>query len=308
MTGAYACSITAPHALVTPVGIKRYTPRPGAFFGVSAGGAGSRGGARYDEAMTSDQLAQRDLLLADIRDAPDDDLPRLVLGDWLADLGDPRGEFIQIDVRLAQLEDGPRKQELEKRRRALLRDHAMAWLGPLLDLVSSWRWERGMLHVEARAERLLNSEGLATVRGEAFDWVEGLRLIAHHSLLGLSGFAEVVQRVSVLDLGGNDLPNMGARHILRASPRLGGLRWLGLADNQLGASGADCLVACRGLAGLTRLDLSGNPLGDDGVRALIESRHLNKLRYLGLHRVDLLPSTATSLQGRFGEAVVCVSS
>lgn len=39
--------------------------------------------------------------LAAIRAAPDDDAPRLVYADWLIERGDPRGELIQLQCRLA---------------------------------------------------------------------------------------------------------------------------------------------------------------------------------------------------------------
>jgi uncharacterized protein (TIGR02996 family) len=45
-----------------------------------------------------------DELLAAIRAEPEDDTPRLVLADWLEERGDPRGEFVRLQVRIAELE------------------------------------------------------------------------------------------------------------------------------------------------------------------------------------------------------------
>jgi uncharacterized protein (TIGR02996 family) len=40
-------------------------------------------------------------LLADVLARPQDDGPRLVLADWLAEQGDPRGELISLQIALA---------------------------------------------------------------------------------------------------------------------------------------------------------------------------------------------------------------
>ena len=48
-----------------------------------------------------------------IRAYPDDDVPRLIYADWLDEQGDPRGEFIRVQVALANLpDDGPPRRAL----------------------------------------------------------------------------------------------------------------------------------------------------------------------------------------------------
>jgi uncharacterized protein (TIGR02996 family) len=74
-------------------------------------------------------------LFADVAQNPDDDEIRQVLADALLERGDPRGEFIML-----QLSDGD-----PKRVRELLAEHAVEWLGPLAPLVRSredWRHYR----------------------------------------------------------------------------------------------------------------------------------------------------------------------
>ena len=65
-------------------------------------------------------------LLAELRAHPHDDAPRAVYADWLAERGDPRGEFIalQLERRRRLLAPGEAKRELE-----LLKKHAKAWVG-----------------------------------------------------------------------------------------------------------------------------------------------------------------------------------
>jgi uncharacterized protein (TIGR02996 family) len=70
-----------------------------------------------------------DALLDDVRRHPDDDAPRLVYGDWLADNGDPeRADFIRVQCRLARCEpDDPDRATLTARQDALLKQHEWDW-------------------------------------------------------------------------------------------------------------------------------------------------------------------------------------
>ena len=47
---------------------------------------------------------EAEAFLQRIRAFPDDDAPRLVFADWLDEQGDPRGEFIRVQIALAQLD------------------------------------------------------------------------------------------------------------------------------------------------------------------------------------------------------------
>lgn len=68
----------------------------------------------------------------DILEAPDDLNRYAVYADWLSDQGDPRGEFMHVQLRLE--EDGvPRAERvrLKQREAALLAQHRKEWLGEL---------------------------------------------------------------------------------------------------------------------------------------------------------------------------------
>jgi uncharacterized protein (TIGR02996 family) len=69
-------------------------------------------------------------LLAEVYAHPDDDAPRMVLADALLERGDPRGEFITL-----QLVRG-RNGEPTERERELLKKHGRSWLGPLATVLS----------------------------------------------------------------------------------------------------------------------------------------------------------------------------
>lgn len=95
--------------------------------------------------------------------APEDDGPRLVLADALQELGDPRGEFISLQLQR------PRSQRSERRMQKLLERHRREFLRGLAPVVmpdTTQRWERGFL---TEASVVLSGEQLdvpdwATVR------------------------------------------------------------------------------------------------------------------------------------------------
>ncbi len=98
--------------------------------------------------------------------APEDDGPRLVLADALQERGDPRGEFISLQLQK------PRAQRSERRMQKLLERHRADFLRALGSVVSSpdrhQLWDRGFL-----------SEASAVLRGdlcEVPDWATVRRL------------------------------------------------------------------------------------------------------------------------------------
>lgn len=74
--------------------------------------------------------------------APNDDAPREVLADLLLEQGDPRGEFISIQLREARGQATPAEVE---RARALVKQHGKQWLGSLRPAVSKAEFRRGFL-------------------------------------------------------------------------------------------------------------------------------------------------------------------
>ena len=91
---------------------------------------------RIDELRTATAAADRPgaELLAAIRAAPGDDRPRLVYADWLQERGDPRGEFIALQLASAGARSSERDARAQRRELVLLRDHVRSWLGPIGDV------------------------------------------------------------------------------------------------------------------------------------------------------------------------------
>ncbi|MDP1829859.1 MAG: TIGR02996 domain-containing protein [Archangium sp.] len=94
-------------------------------------------------------------LYAAVFAAPADDGPRLVLADALQERGDPRGEFISLQLQ------SPRAQRSERRMQKLLERHRGSFLRRLQPVVmpdSAQRWDRGFL-----------SEAAVVLHGEQVD-------------------------------------------------------------------------------------------------------------------------------------------
>jgi uncharacterized protein (TIGR02996 family) len=84
----------------------------------------------------------RDALEAAIRDNPDDLAAHSALADYLQEHGDPRGEFIAVQL---ALEDPKRtaaqRKKLQQQEQKLFRAHGRDWLGPTLD-AAGCHWDR----------------------------------------------------------------------------------------------------------------------------------------------------------------------
>jgi uncharacterized protein (TIGR02996 family) len=96
---------------------------------------------------------------------PDDDAPRLIYADWLEERGDPRAEFIRVQVELAAMaqpierkslygnpapeprnrKDAARLRTLWVRQAELLTRHCSKWVEPLVDEARGVIFERGFV-------------------------------------------------------------------------------------------------------------------------------------------------------------------
>lgn len=214
-----------------------------------------------------------------VRDAPDDDGPRLVYADWLDEQGDPRGEFIRVQCELARLpRDDPNRGELRARSDALQAEHVRTWVRDLTPFVSAVHFRRGFVDGVTMtlsdfcsfAGQVLRSYPVTRARIEEVGppvreelartspWQPALlaRLAACRSLAGFRS----------LDLSRNGIDD--SVRALARSPHLRGVRELDLSDNDIGDGGALELTASPFLDCLAALDLSSNRIGRAAVRAL----------------------------------------
>jgi uncharacterized protein (TIGR02996 family) len=100
-------------------------------------------------------MSDDDALLAAIRQAPDDDAPRLIYADWLDENGQPeRADFIRVQIELAR-QDSP---ELRKREAELLSAHHEAISGPLASRDLRFRFQRGFAFAFAKTTFLVGRQ------------------------------------------------------------------------------------------------------------------------------------------------------
>ncbi len=186
--------------------------------------------------------------LREIKDHPEDDTSRLVLADWLEEQGDPRGEFVRLQVERARLpEEEPRRKCLAARERQLLDEHAAAWVGPWQKAARRWEFQRGLLHVQPAAGNLAGVSD-ATLTHPATDWIDSLRL----SALGPETAAELFP-VNSIDLTGVLPLNLAD---VAAAPAFGGLRRLRLPGHLAAPGDANEFAPLADLPHLNTLELT----------------------------------------------------
>jgi uncharacterized protein (TIGR02996 family) len=133
-------------------------------------------------------------LLAQVGARADDDETRLVLADALMEKGDPRGDFIALQMR-AHRGESLAKAEVTRERK-LLKTHEKEWLGPVADLTNkpSRVWRRGFLEECSflpRGKFLTRAVGhpawatVRVLRMQSYDGAKGLDVILHPVLRGV---------------------------------------------------------------------------------------------------------------------------
>jgi uncharacterized protein (TIGR02996 family) len=136
----------------------------------------------------TERLAREHSFLLEAKGQPEEDGLRLVLADWLEDVGDfERAEFLRLQCHLAAGSSEPvpggQREAAPQREAELLLHHGGAWLGPL------WQhgglWHRGLLSL-----RLDRRADLAPLQ-DLLPWIDGL----HFDVSGreaLRGVCEVL--------------------------------------------------------------------------------------------------------------------
>ena len=115
-------------------------------------------------------MSRDDAFLEAVTRKPDDDTPRLIYADWLAGRGDPRGEFIRVQVALERLSpDDPGREALTQREQELLDEYAWEWAEPLRHLITQWAYRRGLIErvetsLEVPASTIIELLRLAPIR------------------------------------------------------------------------------------------------------------------------------------------------
>jgi len=118
-----------------------------------------------------------DPFLRAILENVEDDLPRLVYADWLEGRGDPRAEFIRVQIALDRLAWGdPRQPELQAREADLWQEYGQDWKADLPDLDDSFSWgdfHRGFPVAQVEVSHPRNRGVVNEVNRHA-DYIEGV--------------------------------------------------------------------------------------------------------------------------------------
>jgi uncharacterized protein (TIGR02996 family) len=248
-------------------------------------------------------------MLSAIAASPEEDAPRLVLADYYLEQGNPKGEFISLQLRAeaGDMVAGARAEDLLERHQRLW---AAQLLGPRADDCSTV-WKRGFLaelscapHVFTQLggtlERLkppLTGLSMAGIHDPALKAVGSSPILKHLKQLSLSSperaptsggvkalLAKGLPALQELKLGGFSGSALFAR---LAEGRLPNLQSLSLHACLLQAAGARALVQAPWFKGLESLLINDGELGEE-LPVLVE--------HLRVKALDLSGTTAAVQQ------------
>lgn len=268
-------------------------------------------------------MTEREQILAEILANPSDMTPRMIFADWLEEQGDPLGEFIRIQLELAQAsEDFARREELDERQDQLRRAHEAEWTAPLRGKVTGYTLGGGFVQsVEMTASlaekysselpRLIPLRRLIVSRSSQVTYrlfalpvlssIESLRMeqvSLHPDRRGefpLCSFAKL-QHFSYV---ASQLTDDDVKTLMQIS--MPNLVELDLSSNELRNSAAE-LIASHPIADqLQSLTLYDNQIRLAGALALANSPRLQSLQYLDLERNKLPQKAEEALYRRFGD-------
>jgi len=223
-------------------------------------------------------------LLRAVIEHPDDVPRRLVYADHLQQHGDPQGELIAIQCRLAADPHGPDHFALEDRSKGLIAEHGAAWAARLGEQVTKVTYKLGLAASAVTPITIgaLDILDRAPIRDLGFsddtddDHTDVARAFAQDPRL-----ARIELMATRIDWG-----EAGFTALTR-SPYLRTLRALTISDHDAKAYAGVAIEHAR-LPALEVLSICGDyagELGDVGVAALARA-HLPALRDLGLFNVS----------------------
>jgi uncharacterized protein (TIGR02996 family) len=223
-----------------------------------------------------------DAFLRAILAAPDDDTPRLVYADWLEERGDPRGEFIRLQVALAEL-NGTAPMTHIVRAQELLITHEETWAATVRPLVAHCEFERGFVAgITLQLEAFLEHADALFARAP----IQRVKISDVGTRIAQMAANPHLERLSGLDLSGNGLGDTGAR-ILAADAHLPRLDSLDLGMNFMDIEGVRALAKTARLSRLRRLSLEHNHVHDMGAYALASAANLSNLHELNLKHAEI---------------------
>jgi uncharacterized protein (TIGR02996 family) len=212
-------------------------------------------------------MTEREALLRAICENPDDDTPRLVFADWLDEHGEPeRAEFIRVQIELAGLPDGKKKQKQQAREKELLDAHKQEWTEPLKEFRAS-RTEHPARNEDFCIFRRGFVEGISSDGAILVEQGERLFTLAP------------IRELRLWDVEPDEHEALAkCKWLLR-------LHTLNLAEAGLGEEFGTALIRSRYLANLTALCMPASSevaMDSTYLRALAGTKHLANLTRLDI--------------------------
>lgn len=229
--------------------------------------------------------------IAELRATPDDDALRMVYGDWLTEQGDPRGELVTLQCRRLQLARANQPiDDLAAAEQALIAKHGDVWAEQIHSYVEGHTYDRGFITgITVHAPTFVKH---AKQLVDALPLLEELQLSAGASpgpippahLTALAG-CEAFARIRRLDLTPDHyLRSADELALLLEGTHFPRLRWLRLGFHRggegFGPAGAELIAGCARLGDLRFLEIAGQNLALAGLRILLGAKHLAKLEVL----------------------------
>ena len=238
-------------------------------------------------------MDQRDFL-AEILANPKAMEPRLVFADWLSENGDPRGEFIQVQCQLADLDlRDSRRIDLEYRLRHLWALHGAQWKSTVAGRngIEDCDFQRGMGEsVTMQADHFLeHHESLL----RKFP-LQGVHLLDPMRSLKRVAACPSLSRLSSLELQGGDILPGELKHFLQ-SPTLQKLTHLGISIQGLGRNSIMLIARSETLPNLRSLSLSPTDADHRNLPSLATSDVGRNLRRLSLRYSSIRDEELRSL-------------
>jgi uncharacterized protein (TIGR02996 family) len=203
-------------------------------------------------------MTQEEILIHRVLDRPDDDAPRLDYAAFMTEKGDPRGEFVRIEVELARMDKDaePNYLPLAEASYAMTDRYGQAFAGPIAGMVDTYFFDRGFVElVELTARKFLE----IAPRLYSLAPVRHLNLKGSRSLIPELFSSPNLQPIRSLEIRNWRLTDRDME-TLASSPYLKQLRWLSIADNLVGLPGAEALAASKNLPNLRYVVFTGNPV------------------------------------------------
>lgn len=250
---------------------------------------------------------EMEAFLQDIKEHPEDDVPRLIFSDWLEERGDPRGSLMRLQCELSSLPLDAPKRTSRQQKEQQLEKKVEDWLQPKPQWLSNWESRRGLWKVYADLHSHPDKWSL-WVTAHWWPWMDSLRLRIwpQHFPQRISSFA--ILALNELDLRDNTVGPREAQ-ALANSPHVRNLISLNLQRTGMNDEGIATLSRSPHLSRLRSLDLSYNVnVTDAGISALMQSREWTDLREMNLTGTRVSREAREPLRDRFGAELVIHSS